>query len=364
TDAAANLGPFSPTATAATQAAPDTQAPTAPGTPVPNVISSTQINLTWPVATDNVGVTGYLVERCAGVGCSTFTQVGTPATASFNDTGLTASTSYTYRVRATDAAANLGPFSPTATAATQAAPDTQAPTAPGTPVPNVVSSTQINLTWPVATDNVGVTGYRVERCAGVGCSTFTQVGTPATASFNDTGLTASTSYTYRVRATDAAANLGPFSPTATATTQAAPDTQAPTAPGTPVPNVISSTQINLTWPVATDNVGVTGYRVERCAGVGCSTFTQVGTPATASFNDTGLTASTSYTYRVRATDAAANLGPFSPTATAATQAAPDTQAPTAPGTPVPNVISSTQINLTWPVATDNVGVTGYLVERC
>src|SRR5262249_35261389 len=44
------------------------------------------------------------------------------------------------------------------------------------------------------------------------------------------------------------------------------DTQPPTAPGTPVLNVVSSTQINLTWPAATDNVGVTGYRVERCAG--------------------------------------------------------------------------------------------------
>ena len=40
-------------------------------------------------------------------------------------------------------------------------------------------------------------------------------------SYNDTGLTAGTSYSYRVRATDAAGNLGPYSNTATATTQAA-----------------------------------------------------------------------------------------------------------------------------------------------
>jgi chitodextrinase len=573
TDAANNLGPYSVIATATTQAAPDTQPPTAPGTPVLTAISSSQINLTWPAATDNVGVTGYLVERCAGAGCSAFAQVAAPTSTGFNDTGLTASTSYSYRVRATDAANNLGPYSPIASATTltssivliqhtsrdagsttssslalstnttsgnwiavviragqagqafsvtdtrgntyrqavqlnettdgttlaiyyaenisggattvtvadsisggtlrfavleyaglaltnsldatatgqgtsttpatasatlasagdlvigavsaanpqtftagggwtdeervPAAPntklavedqvkstagsvsatgtlsssdswgaivagfraagsaaDTQPPTAPGTPMLTVISSSQINLTWSAATDNVGVSGYLVERCPGAGCSSFAQVGTSTTTSFNDTGLTASTSYSYRVRATDAANNLGPYSAVASAPTQAGADTQPPTAPGAPVPTAVSSSQINLTWPTATDNVGVTGYLVERCAGAGCSSFAPVGAPAAASFNDTGLTASTSYSYRVRATDAANNLGPYSATATAVTQAASDTQPPTAPGTPVPTVVSSTQINLTWPAATDNVGVTGYFIERC
>jgi phosphodiesterase/alkaline phosphatase D-like protein len=363
TDAASNLGPYSNIVSATTQAPPDTQPPTAPGTPVLSVISSTQINLTWSAATDNVGVTGYFVERCTGAGCSTFAQVASPATTSFNDTGLAPSTSYTYRVRAKDAANNLGAYSATATAGTQAGPDTQPPTAPGTPVLTVVSSTQINLAWSAATDNVGVTGYFVERCNGAGCTTFAQVASPATTSFNDTALTPSTSYSYRIRATDAANNLSPYSGTATAITQAGPDIQPPTAPGTPVLTVVSSTQINLSWSAATDNVGVTGYLVEHCNGAGCSTFAQVGTSTTASFNDTGLTPSTSYSYRVRATDAASNLGPYSATATATTQT-PDTQAPTAPGTPVLTVVSSGQINLTWPAATDNVAVTGYFVERC
>jgi chitodextrinase len=306
----------------AVSAGVDTQAPTAPGTPILSVVSSTQINLTWAAATDNVGVTAYFVERCTGIGCSTFAAVGSPSTTSFSDTGLAASTSYTYRVRATDAAGNLGPYSTVASATTQNTPDTQPPTAPGTPILNVVSSTQINLTWAPATDNVGVTGYLVERCTGVGCSTFAAIGSPAAASFSDTGLAASTSYAYRVRATDAAGNLGPYSTVASATTQNASDTQPPTAPGTPILSVVSSTQINLTWDPATDNVGVTSYSVERCTGAGCTTFAPVGSPATTSFTDIGLTASTSYSYRVRATDAAGNLGAYSGTATAATFASP------------------------------------------
>jgi hypothetical protein len=82
----------------------------------------------------------------------------------------------------------------------------------------------------------------------------------------------------------------------------------------------SATQINLAWTASTDNVGVTGYKVERCQGATCSNFAQIATPASTTFNDTGLTASTSYSYRVRATDAAGNLSSYSSVATASTPA--------------------------------------------
>ena len=82
-----------------------------------------------------------------------------------------------------------------------------------------------------------------------------------------------------------------------------PDTQAPTVPAGLSATAVSASQINLAWTASTDNVGVTGYRVERCLGAGCSNFVQVGTPTGASFNDTGLAAATSYSYRVRAADA-------------------------------------------------------------
>lgn len=96
--------------------------------------------------------------------------------------------------------------------------NTTPPTAPTNLVAAAASATQINLSWTASTDNVGVTGYFVERCQGVGCSNFSQIATPAGTSFNDTGLTPSTSYSYRVRATDAAGNLSGYSNTATATT--------------------------------------------------------------------------------------------------------------------------------------------------
>src|SRR5262249_3449199 len=151
----------------------------------------------WTASTDNVGVTGYLIERCQGSGCSNFAQIGTAAGTTFNNTGLTQGTSYSYRVRATDAAGNMRSESNMATTTTQA--DTQPPTAPSNLTATGVSGTQINLSWTASTDNVGVTGYLVERCQGSGCSNFVQIATPTGTTFSDTGLLSGTSYSYRVR---------------------------------------------------------------------------------------------------------------------------------------------------------------------
>jgi chitodextrinase len=198
-------------------------------------------------------------------------------------------------------------------------PDTIPPTAPSGLTTTAASATQINLAWTASTDNVGVTGYKVERCSGAGCSNFAQIATTTTTTFNDTGLTPSTSYTYRVRATDAAGNLSSFSASSTATSSA--DTTAPSAPTSLTATAASSTQINLSWTASTDDVAVTGYKVESCSGTGCSNFVQIAAPTGTTFNNTGLTASTSYSYRVRATDAANNLSGFSTPATASTPSA-------------------------------------------
>ena len=97
-------------------------------------------------------------------------------------------------------------------------PDTQPPTAPTNLTATAISGSQINLSWTASTDNVGVTGYRVERCQGAGCNNFAQIGTAMGTTYNDTGLTSGTSYSYRVRATDAAGNLSPYSNVASTTT--------------------------------------------------------------------------------------------------------------------------------------------------
>src|SRR5580692_11499324 len=343
---------------------PDTTPPTAPTNLMATSTLATQINLSWMASTDNVGVAGYKVERCAGAACANFAQIAAPTAAAFNDTGLTASTSYSYRVRADDAAGNNSGYSNVVSTATPAAPNTTPPTAPANLTATAASVTQINLAWTASTDNVGVAGYKVERCSGTACANFVQIATPAGTAFNDTGLTASTSYSYRVRADDAAGNNSGYSNTASATTLTPPDTTPPTAPTNLTATAASTTQINLAWTASTDNVGVAGYKVERCAGAGCTNFAQIATPTATTFNDTGLTSSTSYSYRVRANDAAGNNSAYSNTASATTLTPPDTTPPTAPTNLTATAASTTQINLTWTASTDSVGVTGYKVERC
>jgi chitodextrinase len=95
--------------------------------------------------------------------------------------------------------------------------DTQQPSAPSNLVASTLGVTQVNLSWAASTDNVRVTGYRIER-RNPGNPGFAQVGTTTTTSYNDTGLVAGSNYRYRVRAVDAALNPSDYSGTASATT--------------------------------------------------------------------------------------------------------------------------------------------------
>ncbi len=195
-----------------------------------------------------------------------------------------------------------------------------------------LGSTQINLSWTASTDDVGVAEYRIERCSGASCTNFTQVATSATTSYANSGLTAGTTYRYRVRAADAVPNLSGYSTIAAATTAAASDTTAPSAPKGLSATAAGPTQVNLSWTASTDNVGVTGYRIERCQGSGCTSWAQVGTATVNNYADSAVSASTTYRYRVRATDAAGNLSGYSGAVAVTTPTQPDITPPTAPAT--------------------------------
>src|SRR5439155_849018 len=135
-------------------------------------------------------------------------------------------------------------------------PDTTRPSAPTGLTASAVSSSQIKLSWAASSDNVGVSGYRVYRGG-------TQIATTSAASFTNTGLSPSTTYTYAVAAFDAAGNLSAQSSPASATTPAPPDTTPPSVPTALSATAVSSSQINLSWAASSDNVGVSGYRVYR-----------------------------------------------------------------------------------------------------
>ncbi|MCD8427035.1 InlB B-repeat-containing protein [Tenacibaculum finnmarkense genomovar finnmarkense] len=89
--------------------------------------------------------------------------------------------------------------------------DTEAPTAPSNLTASNITETQVTLTWETATDNIGVSQYQIfNGTVNLGSSTNT--------TFNLTGLTANTTYSFTVKAMDAATNSSLASNTASATT--------------------------------------------------------------------------------------------------------------------------------------------------
>jgi chitodextrinase len=292
--------------------------------------SPNQTSLSWTASTETGGtISEYLVERCNGTGCNSFVQVGTTTNTSYNDTGLTASTSYSYRVRAQDTNGNDGPYSSVVTVTTPAA----IPSLPGNLTAASPSSTTIDLSWIASIETGGtVNDYNVQRCAGASCTNFVQIGTSSGPAYNDTGLTNGTTYTYRVQAVDAQDNLSPYSNLAS-DTAATPDTQPPTAPSSLTATAASTSQINLSWTASTDNVGVTGYFIERCTGAGCTSFFRVAVATGTTYSDTGLGPDSTFEYRVRATDAAGNLSAYSNvvSATTLTSGSPNFTLSSSPG---------------------------------
>ncbi|MCW2882566.1 MAG: Chitinase-like protein [Sphaerisporangium sp.] len=174
--------------------------------------------------------------------------------------------------------------------------DTTPPSAPGNLRSTATTSSSVSLAWDASTDNVGVTGYNVYRGG-------TLVTTATGTTYTDSGLTAGTAYAYTVKARDAAGNVSAAGNTLNVTTPSGGgggDTTPPSTPGNLRSTGTTSSSVSLAWDASTDNVGVTGYNVYR-GGTLVTTATGTG------YTDTGLAASTAYTYTVRARDAAGNL---------------------------------------------------------
>jgi len=169
--------------------------------------------------------------------------------------------------------------------------DTEAPTAPTNLTLPSKTGTTVDLSWDASTDNIGVTGYDIyngETLAGstTGATTYTV-----------TDLTLATTYTFTVKARDAADNVSSASNSLNVTTD---DTIPPTAPTNLMVSSKTSTSISLSWSASTDNVGVTGYKVYR-------NLVEVGNTTNLSYTDSGLTSGNVYIYTVKATDATNNL---------------------------------------------------------
>lgn len=182
------------------------------------------------------------------------------------------------------------------------------PAAPANLVASAAGSASINLNW--ADEASDEDGFKIERRTGGGA--YSQIATtgPNVVSFSDNGLLAGTTYTYRVQAYNLFGHSS-YSNEAAATTENAP----PAVPGNLAATAASSTAINLSWNDAANNEQ--GFKVERKTGA--ESFTEIAVLAAnaTAYSDNGLSASTAYTYRVRAYNEAGHSN-YSNEATATT----------------------------------------------
>jgi transcriptional regulator CtsR len=283
--------------------------PAAPSALAATAEATNRIRLNW---TDNANnETGFKIERKTGAG-GTYAQIATvgPNVTTYTNSGLLANTTYFYRVRATNASGDSA-FSTEASATTLP----MTPAAPSALATTAQATNAIRLAW---TDNANnENGFAVERKTGAG-GTYAQVASVAAnaTTYTNTGLAANTQYYYRVRATNAS-GASAYSAEANATTFPFP----PAAPSALAATAQSSSSIRINW---TDNASTeTGFKIERKTGAG-GTYAQIATVGAnvTTYTNTGLTAATTYFYRVRAT----NLGgdsAFSAEASATTSSASD-----------------------------------------
>lgn len=284
------------------QVGPDITPPTAPGPLSAAWTGASSVGLAWTAASDEIGVTGYEVRRDG-----TLLATVSGSTLTFADTAAPANTQR-YTVAARDAAGNVGPV----VSANVGAPDTTAPLAPPSLGVLADGPGQATLSWPAASDNVGVTDYEVRQDG-------TLLATVNALSYSASGLTSLQSYTFTVAASDAAGNVGP----AAETSLLMPDLVEPGTAGAFVVTATSKTAVTLGWAAATDDVGVVGYQISRDG-------TSVGTTASLSFSDVALAPATTYQYAVVAVDAAGNPGlPATVSATTIEATPPTVTAPVA-----------------------------------
>jgi hypothetical protein len=228
----------------------DTERPSVPG-PVQVVsIGDDNADLEWNPSTDNVGVTGYRIYDSA----TNSVIVETPTNSVTLDNLVPGD--YSVYAKAFDAAGNLSfrtgfrDFTVTGQVV-----DTERPVLGSAITVVEIGDDYVDLAWASATDNVGVTGYRLYDA-----DTNGLIIEVSELSVRFQPLAAGT-YRYYLRAIDEAGNISFRTGIRTLVIAGSSDTERPSIPGAITVDSVVGTTVSLSWGPATDNVGVAGYRV-------------------------------------------------------------------------------------------------------
>ncbi len=308
-------------------------------------LSLHEIDLLWE--DNSLNEDGFIIER--GLNRETFSVIADlPANSShYVDGGLSAGTSYTYRVQAYNASGS-SLYSNRATISTITPPAPSAPTG----LSATTGARVIHLSWDANMEtDPPIEHYAIYRSiqSGLGYTLLTTVPVPEL-TYSDTSLTSGMTYYYTIRAVDSFPHDSMYSNEVYAT-----PAYPPLEPSDLSAVTSSYDRIDLSWQDNADNEA--GIRIERRVGMN-SYETVADLPADSiSYSDTGLSGSTEYTYRVSAynTD---GTSPYSNESSATTLPAP---VPASPSGLSAWAVSYSSIGLSW---TDNAtDEDGFRLER-
>ncbi len=338
---------------AASKPTGDTAPPNVTAFTIPSTSTSLTVSITTFTATDNVAVTGYIVTESATAPSASATGWSATAPTSYTASSAGAKTLYAW---AKDAAGNVSTSRSASVTITLA--DTTAPTVTAFTIPSTSTSLTVSITTFTATDNVAVTGYIVTESATAPSASATGWSANAPTSYTASSAGAKTLYAW---AKDAAGNVSTSrSASVTITVTAGSDSTPPTITTFSIP----ATSDSMTVPIslaATDDVGVTGYlvRTNSLKPSKTSLLWKSTPPTSYKFLSPGT--KTLYAW---AKDAAGNISAASSaTVTISLGATPtgDTTSPTITTFRLPGTFHSLTVPISL-AATDDVGVTGYLVR--
>ncbi|WP_433828281.1 fibronectin type III domain-containing protein [Actinoplanes sp. CA-015351] len=310
--------------------------PAVPATPTVSYTGvAGQVRVSWVQAAPTSGIDTFKVTPTPAV--ATGSQSGTciadlpDSATSCTFGGLTAGTSYTFKV----AAVGVGSTGTSATSVATAAIVAGPPNVPGTPAVAHLSDTSVRLTWTAPGSGPTVGSYTVTSNPVVASADCTNV---AALTCDFAGLTASTSYTFKVHANGAGTGGG-SGPSAESTASAAITPGAPGPVSKPGVSVTDEGEVTVTWTAPTGGATPVDYTVTSIPAA-TPTDSCLGSVASSPCVFDGLDAATSYTFKVQANGAGA--ASLSPASDAVVPGPPE-----APAKPTAVVSDVSQVTVTW-----------------
>src|SRR6056297_2798406 len=316
----------------------DTEAPTAPTNLASSNVTETSVDLNWDASSDNVGVDHYTVFQDGS-------SIGTTSNTSYSVTGLTAATTYTFTVKAEDAAGNVSASSNALDVTTNDGSVSYCSSQGNNSSYEWISQVDIGnfSNSSGAAGYTDFTGQTVTLTAGSAAditltpgfsgSTYNEywkiwIDYNGDGDFSDNGelvfdpgsmsssavsgtinVASTASGTTRMRVT--MKYNGEPSPCETFSyggvedytvsfSGGGDDTEAPTAPTNLAASNVTETSVDLSWNASSDNVGVDHYTIFQDG-------SSIGTTSNTSTTVSGLAEATTYSFYVKAEDAAGNV---------------------------------------------------------